>query len=500
MSTGITHRLKVAGFLLNIAEWDRHIEVTRQILNGIEAFEPYAAFLRLTRDRQSVLDVDNVVDFLSENGVSVKKQSVESFIKINDTKLGGGLSFEDFLKMTLARDNPKMRFEAAAKRDIYEVAHNQKLSEEIEYTLARLFTKSCEFVEKMRQDAESQTLITERTLFAKLVGPQNDKLDFNGLKRFFTDLKIVPKDSEIIAILRIIDINDDGIIDKAEFDYFIGTVGGSVTLTELAERLRMRQSRERSDLEYSSRRLESLDSNYRSGQKSASKTEPKEYQSNYYQRTTEIKDGPSSKAYHEVRSIRKQIPEVTSEEIVYESRSTTKRAPPAPESDNRYEKELKELRDTSYSGRKSRYQEAAQRKPDSPSREYTSFSRETRISPIKKEESTIEKIIKIEDNSNTPTRQNRPTKTYERTYRRERVNGASPSPKPVETSVVKRERSELTNDGTNIFHSSTYQLSSSSRRVGGDARSSDRSGRKADLTAYSPVHEHSPYRRSYANK
>lgn len=42
------------------------------------------------------------------------------------------------------------------------------------------------------------------------------------LKRYFEMLKIMPKDSEIIAILRVIDVNDDGVIDKTEFDYFIG--------------------------------------------------------------------------------------------------------------------------------------------------------------------------------------------------------------------------------------------------------------------------------------
>lgn len=54
----------------------------------------------------------------------------------------------------------------------------------------------------------------------------------------------MPKDSEIIAILRVIDINDDGVIDKTEFDYFIGLFSlrfassEPVVTTKLRERSR----------------------------------------------------------------------------------------------------------------------------------------------------------------------------------------------------------------------------------------------------------------------
>ena len=238
----ITQKLKIAGFLLNIAEWDRHLEVTRQILNGIDKFEPYAAFLRLTKGKPSEGIHPRAIEaFLSENGLAADGNLIEVVVKIYDTKFNGTLDFEDFLKMTLARDNPKMRFEAAAKREIYDITEDQLLAEEIEYCLARFFSKAAEFVKKMKVDAESQSIISERDLFAQL-GTTGGFLDFKTLKRYFESLNIVPKDSEIIAILRVIDINDDGIIEKTEFDYFISLfntrIGNEVLLNKLIDRSR----------------------------------------------------------------------------------------------------------------------------------------------------------------------------------------------------------------------------------------------------------------------
>ena len=151
----VTQKLRVAGFLLNIAEWDRHLEVVRQILNGIESFEPYEAFLRISRGKQPGIGAKEIETFMRDNAVPVDLNSLDIVVKLYDTKFAGYIDFEDFLKMTLTRDNPGVRFEAAAKREIHDLGEDQALSEEVEYCLSRLFGKACEFVRKMKIDAES---------------------------------------------------------------------------------------------------------------------------------------------------------------------------------------------------------------------------------------------------------------------------------------------------------------------------------------------------------
>lgn len=250
----LSHNLKLAGLLLNITEWDRHLEVVRQILNGINAFEPYEAFLRIQRGRKSGhsgaisgITSREIENFMRDNALPVDLNALEVVVKIYDTKLQGYLDFEDFLKMTLTRDNPSVRFDAAANRQIRDIQDDEVLAEEVEYCLARLFSKAIDFVRRMKIDAESQSILGEKDLFNKLLsasGSTGSNLDFKVLKRFFEQLKIVPKDSEIIAILRIIDINDDGVIDKTEFDYFLGLFNLQGPDVSLLYRLKDRNQKE----------------------------------------------------------------------------------------------------------------------------------------------------------------------------------------------------------------------------------------------------------------
>lgn len=250
----LSHNLKLAGLLLNITEWDRHLEVVRQILNGIEAFEPYEAFLRIHKGGKtgfsggfSGITSREIENFMRDNSLPVDLNALEVVIKIYDTKFNGFLDFEDFLKMTLTRDNPSVRFDAAANRQIRDLQDDDRLAEEVEYCLARLFSKAIDFVRRMKIDAESQSILAEKDLFNKLLsasGSTGSNLDFKVLKRFFEQLKIVPKDSEIIAILRIIDINDDGVIDKTEFDYFLALFNLQGPDVSLLYRLKDRNKKE----------------------------------------------------------------------------------------------------------------------------------------------------------------------------------------------------------------------------------------------------------------
>ena len=217
----VNKRLKIAGFFLTLSEWDRHIEVIRQILNSLDRFEPYAAFLRITKGRENAIRSQDVCEFLQENGVKTDEKLVAMMIRLYDTNFTNSLNFEDFLKMILTRDNPDMRFESALRPNYDVVGLENVLSEEIEYTLARFFKKACEFLQKMINDQETQRLIDDNTIFSEVDTKKSRRIDFSNLKAFFESSKIVPRDSEIISILRVIDINDDGIITEIEFNFFI---------------------------------------------------------------------------------------------------------------------------------------------------------------------------------------------------------------------------------------------------------------------------------------
>jgi Ca2+-binding EF-hand superfamily protein len=235
----VNKQLKLAGFFLTLSEWDRHVEVIRQILNGLDQFEPYAAFLRITKGKSNSITSRNLCDFMRENGLYADDKLLCMIIRLYDTHFDNSLNFEDFLKMILTRDNPQIRFQAAQRPNYDVVGYDNVLSEEIEYTLARFFKKASEFLHKMILDVETQRLIGDTSIFNEIDTKRTKQMDFTNLKAFFESSKIIPRDSEIIAILRVIDINDDGIITEAEFNYFIELFSSreptSITLNKLKD-------------------------------------------------------------------------------------------------------------------------------------------------------------------------------------------------------------------------------------------------------------------------
>jgi hypothetical protein len=75
-------------------------------------------------------------------------------------------------------------------------------------------------------DPETHLILTQSNLFREIDSRNTNHLDFHNLKSFFEESKIKPRDSEIISILRIIDINDDGKINENEFNFFIELFSG----------------------------------------------------------------------------------------------------------------------------------------------------------------------------------------------------------------------------------------------------------------------------------
>jgi hypothetical protein len=116
----VRQQMKITNFFLTITEWDRHIELTRQFLNAMEAFEPYAAYLRLNNGTGEPLTADNIAKFLEENGFQSNLDNLKTVVRMFDSRIENSLDFEDFLKMILSRDNPDLRFNAVSN-PTYEV-------------------------------------------------------------------------------------------------------------------------------------------------------------------------------------------------------------------------------------------------------------------------------------------------------------------------------------------------------------------------------------------
>lgn len=215
--------VKITEFFLNIAQWERHVEFTRQFLNGLDHFEPYSTFRHITKSSGNQVEISDFMNYLDKNGNGFETTEVEPVLLLYDSNSDMRLNYEEFLQIVLSKDNSDLRF-LAANRQPFEYEDNDDLYPETDLVLSNLLAKEIYFLDSFRKDPDLYDQFYKNDWFIEIDKAGTGFIDFDNLKEFFNLNNIFPLDEEIIFILRRIDIDDDGRIDKEEFVKFINLI------------------------------------------------------------------------------------------------------------------------------------------------------------------------------------------------------------------------------------------------------------------------------------
>jgi len=212
-------RNRLADLLLTISDGERQIEIVRQILCEQIDFEPYAAFRRIDRHRKTTINALDLLAFLTDNKVYYAESDCRGFIKRYDIDGDGSLNFNEFLFAVLPMDNPTLRT-VATQRPNYDVAEDQLLSYDVEYSLAKVIDREIAFyshVDHAKVGLHNCYDYNYIDAFATIDRFSTGALDYNNIEEFFRRQGIYPNEDEIVAILRRFDRNEDGQINREEF-------------------------------------------------------------------------------------------------------------------------------------------------------------------------------------------------------------------------------------------------------------------------------------------
>ena len=210
---------KISDLLIAISDGERQIEVVRQILAEQEEFEPYAAFRRIDRQRNGLIGVNQLQMFFADNKVDRSEKAINAFIHKYDSNRDGYLNYNEFLIAVLPMDNPTLRT-LATQRPNYDVARDEYLPNDVEYALLKVLEREITFYTNL--DYQKFQLINRSDYnnvdgFNAIDRYRTGKVDYESLKMFFRHQASFPYDEELIAILRRIDKDDDGIIRYDEY-------------------------------------------------------------------------------------------------------------------------------------------------------------------------------------------------------------------------------------------------------------------------------------------
>lgn len=222
--------MKLAEFFLTISDLNKHLEILKQPLNSSDKFSPISAFNRITNTGDSSYDLIGIKDlakFMEQCEYKVECETLSLLMKLFDSQYLGKLNYSSFARMVLSTNNcsSSPNFLMNAPKQSQNI---DRLDPEIEFALCRFFYKASQFLNRMVEEPEFKVVLKRHDTFRILDTENKGILDFESIREFFNKVGIKVDDNEIIGILRLIDINDDGKISEGDFELFVRILRGDL--------------------------------------------------------------------------------------------------------------------------------------------------------------------------------------------------------------------------------------------------------------------------------
>jgi len=204
---------RIAKILLALAEGERTIEVSRQILSDNYDFDSYQIFKFLDTECKNRVDACNIINFLRCKGIYANECEANLLIFFYDQDCDGCLSYVEFLNL--------VQSDKSLKKTSF--SNNQNISFNVEYSLTKLLEKEINLAREiisLLNDLRLRYDYNVHDIFHLL---KNCNVITNDSIRCFLDRnQCTYLESDVRNILKRLDINRDGLIDLCEFHAFLG--------------------------------------------------------------------------------------------------------------------------------------------------------------------------------------------------------------------------------------------------------------------------------------
>ena len=206
---------RMTRILLSIAEFQRSIEINKQVLNDNFDYNPFQIFNSLDNCNKNKIDLYDIINFLNSKCIFANETEVNFLILQYDIDNDCCLSFNEFLNLiqntnSLNQKNP--------------YNNNNKLSFNVEYSLSKLLEKEIELCKNLLflfSDIKTRFDFNIHEIFHSLKG-FNNYITHENIKNYLDKNKANYYPEDINYIMKRLDISKDGKIDLNEFHTLLG--------------------------------------------------------------------------------------------------------------------------------------------------------------------------------------------------------------------------------------------------------------------------------------
>ena len=206
---------KISEILMTLAEEERNVEVTRQVLTENKDYNPYQIFCFLDKGKKNKINNVDLLDFLRNKNIFSTENEIKLLILFYDDDLDTNLNFEEFINLIESKTSNKKEFSE----------NNEPLSFSLEYSLTKLLEKEIIYARKILslfEDIKGFSDFNLHNIFHFIKDDNSNFINAQNIIKFFNENYVTFIDNDVDLIFKRIDKAKDNKIDLCEFHLFFG--------------------------------------------------------------------------------------------------------------------------------------------------------------------------------------------------------------------------------------------------------------------------------------
>ena len=212
--TSIETEKRLSKLMMQLAEGERTIEISRQVLSDLYDFNAYQIFKNLDIEGKNRIDINNIIEFLKNKGIYINEEEARLIILFYDQDFDGILTYPEFINL--------VQSEKSVHKSPNFIS-NDCLSYNVDRSLGKLLEKEVELSREilyMLKDLKCRYDFNIHDLYHSI--KSWSCITSDSIRCFLEKNAISYLESDIKSIIKRMDLNRDGKIDLGEFHVLLG--------------------------------------------------------------------------------------------------------------------------------------------------------------------------------------------------------------------------------------------------------------------------------------
>ena len=206
---------KFSEIIMILAEEERNVEITRQVLTENKDYNSFQIFCFLDIDKKNKINYLDILNFLKNKNIFCSENEVKLLLLFYDDDLDTNLNFNEFINLIESKSSPKKEYKE----------NNEPLSFSVEYSLTKLLEKEIIYSRKiisLFEDIKGFSDFNIHNIFHYIKDDSNNFINSEDIINFLNDNYVSFIDNDIDLIFKRLDKAKDNKINICEFHLFFG--------------------------------------------------------------------------------------------------------------------------------------------------------------------------------------------------------------------------------------------------------------------------------------